>query len=127
MGDRRNVVVKFDQEKAVALYTHWSGSELPQTLARGLDAGKGRWDDPTYLTRILFCNMIAAPDSPDLHADVFGELGYGIEPLTSPESSDYCESSPGYDLFVDVPARSVFLGEDVYSFEGFVSTFGGAS
>lgn len=127
MGDRRNVIVKHDQERAVALYTHWSGSNLPGTLARGLTAGKGRWDDAVYLTRIIFCNMVASPDSPDLHADVFGELGFGIEPLSSPDSDEYCESSPGYDLFVDVPARNVFVGEDVYSFEGFVSTFGSGS
>lgn len=126
MGDRRNVIVKHDQERAVALYTHWGGSELPRDLARGLSAGKGRWDDATYLTRILFCNMLTAPDSPDLHADVFSETGFGIEPLSAPDSNDYCEASPGYDLFVDVPARSVFVGEDVYTFDGFVSTFGGS-
>lgn len=125
MGDRRNVIVKHDDERAVALYTHWTGSELPQTLARGLGAGRSRWNDPIYLTRIIFCNMVASMDSPDLHADVFSETGFGIEPLVTPDSNNYCEASPGYDLFVDVPNRNVYVGSDVYDFEGYVSTFGG--
>jgi hypothetical protein len=117
MGDRRNVVVKHDQERAVALYTHWGGSDLPATLANALKRGESRWDDSTYLTRIIFSEMI--------QREVLSETGYGIEPLSSPDSSDYCEASPGYDLFVDVPARNVYVGENVYSFEGYVSTFFG--
>jgi len=59
MGDRANIVVKSGDEQVV-LYTHWGGSELPETLRLALERGKDRWDDFQYLTRIIFCQMIPA-------------------------------------------------------------------
>ena len=114
MGDRRNVVVEFDNETSVALYTHWSGSELPQTLASALLRGQDRWTDPTYLTRIIFSEMIR--DS------VMDTTGYGIEPIPY-GSIHYCEASPGYDITVDIANQSVTLGGKVYSFAVFTNEF----
>jgi hypothetical protein len=59
MGDRANVYVKdYDSsEPGVFLYTHWDGSELPETVRVAL-AREERWDDPPYLARIVFCEMI---------------------------------------------------------------------
>lgn len=59
MGDRANVLVLDEYDETadpVVLYTHWGGYELPQALARALDskAGRGRWSDGPYLTRIIF-------------------------------------------------------------------------
>lgn len=112
MGDRRNVVVVFDDENSVALYSHWGGSDLPETLASALSRGSGRHTDPTYLTRIIFSEMV--------QGDVLGETGYGIEPIRT-GSTMYCEASPGYDLVVNVADQTVEVEGKVYTFDGFVS------
>lgn len=66
MGDRANVFVK---ESGVNLYTHWGGSELPMKVRDAL-AKKWRWDDPVYLTRIIFCEMVKGHERE--------ETGFGI-------------------------------------------------
>lgn len=65
MGDRGNVYVTStategytaDEFQAGArgiyVYAHWYGSELPTMVRDALKAGKGRWTDDSYLTRIL--------------------------------------------------------------------------
>lgn len=118
MGDRRNVVVRHSDQHSVALYTHWSGSELPGVLAAALDRGRGRWGDPIYLTRIIFSEMI--------QGEVMSETGYGIEPFAT-GSDWYCEASPGYDLTVDYQNQTV-SGDDhgsgeTSSFEDFIFNF----
>lgn len=57
MGDRGNIVMENGKER-VYLYAHWTGTELPEVLRRALERGKERWDDPPYLTRIIFCEML---------------------------------------------------------------------
>lgn len=69
MGDRGNIVVQEDARE-IYFYSHWSGSDLPIVLQSALERGKGRWDDPSYLNRIIFCEMIKD--------DVLGETGFGI-------------------------------------------------
>ena len=70
MGDRANILVKKGEEQ-VCLYTHWAGSELPETLQKALQRGEQRWNDFQYLTRIIFCEMIARDE-------LEGLTGYGI-------------------------------------------------
>lgn len=69
MGDRGNIVVQGDGSK-VFLYTHWTGSDLPNILKRALKRGESRWDDAQYLTRIIFCEMVGY--------DINGTTGFGI-------------------------------------------------
>jgi len=66
MGDRGQVHII---DTGVYLYTHYGGTNLPEIVRRAL-ARRERWDDPEYLTRIIFCGMV----KPDFD----GELGYGI-------------------------------------------------
>jgi hypothetical protein len=56
MGDRGNVIVK-DGDEQVCLYTHWGATELPETLRRALKR-RARWNDGSYLCRIIFCEMV---------------------------------------------------------------------
>lgn len=70
MGDRANVYVHHGAQPGVYLYTHWEGSELPQTVVSALQRGRPRWDDDAYLARIIFSEMI--------RDDIDGETGYGI-------------------------------------------------
>ena len=52
MGDRANVVID-DNGSQVYLYTHWRGTELPEIVRKALTKNQ-RWDDPQYLSRIVF-------------------------------------------------------------------------
>ncbi len=126
MGDRRNIIVEFNDVNSVALYTHWSGSSMKETLARALDRGRGRWDDPTYLTRIIFSQMIADDNESDVIEPLMSETGFGIEPFTT-GFPDYCEAAPGYDLLVRWSEKTV-QGDDggtekMYGFEDFIEKF----
>ena len=75
MGDRANVKVLDDCRKegeekpAVFLYTHWSGTELAETVQRALQR-RVRWDDSPYLARIIFCAMVEGQEAE--------ETGFGI-------------------------------------------------
>lgn len=107
MGDRRNVQFKM-QPADVYLYTHWGGSELPQTVAYALQRGKGRWTDETYLCRIVFSEMIKA--------EVLGETGYGIS--TAPAGD------AGYPpVVIDCDKQTVSINGRSYTFPAFVKQF----
>jgi hypothetical protein len=63
MGDRGNIYVvqhpgKDKPESGIFFYSHWTGTDLPETLQAALKRGQGRWDDEQYLARIIFCEMI---------------------------------------------------------------------
>ena len=121
MGDRRSVIVTESDtaEAQVVLYTHWSGSALPDTVAAALDRARDRWDDPTYLTRAIFSEMIRVENPDDVIEALMSTTGLGIEAILA-GSEDYCEASPGYDLYVDVKAQTVYDGDETtYSFERF--------
>lgn len=60
MGDRGNIII---EDTGVVLYTHWKGSEIPNRLANALDRSKDRWDDPAYLTRVIFQDVIGNDNS----------------------------------------------------------------
>lgn len=83
MGERGNIVLldKNTDNKSggsfphpVYFYTHWSGYKLKSTLQAGLVRGKDRWNDPQYLSRVIFCQMIQAQKE-----DAFTAVtGFGI-------------------------------------------------
>ena len=55
MGDRGEVYIK---DENVRLYTHWNAHELIENVKLALRK-KWRWDDPQYLSRIIFDVMIS--------------------------------------------------------------------
>lgn len=72
MGDRANIVIEADNgmfPAPVFFYTHWSGYRIKQDLQSALVKGKERWDDPQYLSRVIFCQMVGTQDE---------ITGYGI-------------------------------------------------
>lgn len=112
MGDRGSVqIIPSDTtEYSVYLYTHWRGQELAQTVHRAL-ARKQRWTDDSYLTRIIFCEMLRD--------------GYNdpIEAFDTPESygiSAYPTESEYPDLVVDCAKQQVRVANFKKSFEEFV-------
>ena len=70
MGARAQVKVEMDPHP-VFLYTHWGAGEILKSVQQGMIAGRGRWNDDSYLTRILFDNIRTEDDDP--------ETGYGID------------------------------------------------
>lgn len=68
MGDRANCVIR-NGEHAVWLYTHWGGTEMPARVREAL-ARKLRWDDASYLARIVNDAMVGD--------DAGTETGHGI-------------------------------------------------
>ena len=69
MGDRGQVKL-VEGGDAIFLYTHWGAADLLSDVANALERGRERWDDPEYLNRIIFSEMI--------QDDVMDLTGYGI-------------------------------------------------
>lgn len=80
MGDRGNIIVK-DMGSEVYLYTHGTGSYLPETLKRAL-ARKQRWDDGPYLARIIFCEMIKGSEADETGFGISSKRGDGGTDIT---------------------------------------------
>lgn len=80
MGDRANVYVVDEQDpaKGVYLYTHWSGTELPETVRQAL-LRKLRWNDCQYLTRIIFDQMTEGNHGAETGFGISASVGDGDE------------------------------------------------
>ena len=123
MGDRANVFVRTDEQNpqiGVYLYTHNGGTDLPATVQRAL-AKRWRWNDPAYLARIIFCEMVKGHDD--------RETGFGIATY-SPDGRERilyvdpfkqtigctCENArEGADLSIRLPCKPT------WTFEKFVA------
>lgn len=66
MGRRAQVLVS---DTGVYLYTHWDAEQIERDVKTAL-AKKWRWDDPEYLARIIFCEMVKGAE--------MAETGYAI-------------------------------------------------
>ena len=110
MGDRANIVMNQDSDAAdkagtktqrIYFYTHGDGSELPLILQKGLVKAyangdkypQSRWDDESYLGRIIFSEM-----TKDAYSDT---TGYGI--------STYHTDGGYHLLVVDSDKQTVHL------------------
>jgi len=105
MGDRANVLVK-SSDGNVYLYTHWGGSELPQVVRRAL-AKKWRWDDASYLARIIFCEMLGL-------SNFDKETGFGISPIIGDGENRVIE--------IDVDRQSVTIYPTTMTFPEFIKS-----
>jgi hypothetical protein len=106
MGDRANIHL-FEEEgdDGFYFYTHWGGTDLPEVLADALRRGRQRWDDPPYLARIIFSEMIKD--------EVLEETGYGI-------SQFECDNDDYPIIQVNLTQRTVGIGSRTYTFEEFI-------
>lgn len=104
MGDRANVVIQEEGGGKVVLYTHWGGECLPSIVASALRRGRNRWADESYLTRIVFSEMIQ--DS------VLDETGFGISTW---EAGD-AQHPP---IVLDIKSQTVIYGSIKMSFADF--------
>ena len=69
MGDRSNIVIEQHDGSRVWLYGHWMGSDSID-IVRTVLARHDRWEDESYLARMIFNKMT--------EGDPKGSLGYGI-------------------------------------------------
>ena len=112
MGDRRNIILT-GEGMSLAFYTHWTGGDAINDIAKALSWGRTRWDDFGYFARILFSVMT--------RNDTIGITGYGIYPVVNGKSP--MESSPGYDPIVDLDSQTVTVEGKSYSFEGIIDAY----
>jgi hypothetical protein len=61
----------------VYLYGHWSGTDSPLSVRAALIRAKDRWDDGSYLTRVIFCEMLKRAYSDPAKA-LDDNLSFGI-------------------------------------------------
>lgn len=96
---RRNIALSYGREQInrncdvpkIYFYTHWGALDLEDDLRRALIRGKSRWEDPAYLARIIFSELV--------QHEVLGTTGFGI---------DVVECDPEYPTIeVDLEKRTV--------------------
>lgn len=81
MGARGTVEIRYDlkdEPNSVFLYTHYGVNEMLSDVKRALNRRK-RWDDPAYLARIVFCEMMRNGYNNDTAA-MEDSLSFGIQP-----------------------------------------------
>lgn len=103
MSEPGNIMVR-TSSYPVYFYTHHEKRFLPMIVAKALARGKTRWDDPPYLARIIFCEMVIEGE------EVKGTTGFGID--TEPGGG-------GVTIYVDPYTQHVTFEGEVYSFERF--------
>ena len=105
MGDRGNLVMVESTGKEIYFYTHWDGYNLPSILQAALKRGKGRWEDETYLARIILSEMI--------QHSVLDNTGYGI--------STYETDKNHANIYVKSTTKQVMWKDQIWSFQEFVN------
>ena len=104
MGDRANVIVlnrqmkKVEPKLGVGMYTHWKGSRLPFIVKQALSR-KQRWDDPDYLARIIFSEMIKK--------DIDAEDGFGLYATQIGSVKGYLPDNEHQVLVLDTVAQTI--------------------
>lgn len=78
MATRSNIRLTYPDKNKVVFYQHWDGDNLSDILKAALKRGMGRWNDPAYLARIIFSEMVKD--------DIDGLTGFGIQTEVHEES-----------------------------------------
>lgn len=111
MSDSRNLVFYFGGgHPSIYLYTHWHGEDMPFLLATALDAGRNRWDDESYLARILVTHMVGQTN------DTTSETGWGLSPVYTHADNP--------DITVRLARQHVTVDNMIYTYDGFVKKHG---
>lgn len=69
MGSRANIILEENDCPPIYFYTHWKSDYLPEIVHKAI-CRKSRWDDPQYLARIIFGELIRGNENE--------ETGFGI-------------------------------------------------
>lgn len=80
MGERTEILLHYKAGGEVFLYSHWIDiKSLKKILAKALDRGRERWNDESYLARIIFSDMI--------ENEIKDLTGFGIAPYSMGEDT----------------------------------------
>lgn len=97
MGEIGQIVIEHEDrnegkllaKESVYLYTHWRGYEL-HAIAQEALARKQRWDDPEYLSRIIFDTMTKGATDREtgfgIGTGLHGDLGYPVVAISTARS-----------------------------------------
>jgi hypothetical protein len=108
MGSRANIQVLYEDGTSVYFFTHWEGSTLPEVLKDALVRGQTRWDDETYLARIIFSEMVKD--------DIEGTMGFGISTYPADDAQFYI-------LLVNMKEQTVSQNGQTWTFEDYCDLF----
>jgi len=105
-----NAAAPKSEERPVVLYTHWGASTLMQDVLSAIER-RERWNDPAYLSRIIFCHMICGDLNP-----LSSSTGYGILTDNVGDAS--------IEIVVDCDRQEIIVKEidrdnETYTFEEF--------
>ena len=104
MGERGNICMVQEDGNKIYFYTHWSVYELEKVVKSALIRGKSRWDDESYLARIVFNELTKGQE--------MDESGFGI--------STY-EVDNSYPIpFICSHDKTVMIDGNKWSFEEFI-------
>lgn len=93
---RQNIKLEYSQGEPIYIYSHWDGDEDVNTsplakMVRKALKRKERWDDESYLARIIMSEVI--------RESLDSETGYGLQPY---------EVDPEFPtIVVDLVAKTV--------------------
>ena len=104
MGNRSQALIHQDSRSDIYLYSHWDGSDIGNMVKRALQR-RQRWDDPEYLTRIIFCEMVKD--------DIDGETGYGI--------GTQQHGDVDWLIEIDVPKQEISIGSQSWTFTEYIA------
>lgn len=110
MGARCTFVFKHDEDKAVALYSHWGEDTMARDLAMALAHAMPRikLNDYAYATRMAISYL--------MQDDILGETGFGIYPC---DPSD--QAFMDHPITIDFTDGTVGNGEDWHNIDDFVN------
>ena len=98
MGDRANIVLQQEDGSRVWLYTHSRGSIVPQVVQVALQKARMRWDDPSYVGRVVFQTLIGHDTSIfgfGLSTRIQDNDGYAVMVLDLSKQTVMFETEPG--------------------------------
>jgi hypothetical protein len=111
MGTHATVLVwQDDNKEPLNFYQHYDGYNIAKEVAEGLKAGQGRWDDPTYLARIIFTQMTKSNPYDDTTGFGIG-IGKGFE-------AEYMVV-----IYTNYEETNIVYQDEAYSPEQFIEKF----
>jgi hypothetical protein len=117
MGDRIQI---FFPQNGVYLYSHWGGESELYAVQKALKK-QWRWQDPTYLARIVFCEMVKGEAMEETgygigtkqHADVYRLIVIDtVNQMVKLQVDDCTVYSALFTTFIDLTEMPVFFPEE---------------
>lgn len=84
MGVRTDVRLHYSNGQTINIYSHWYDVDTLKYVVKGVLKRKERWDDESYLARMIFSAIIKD--------DIDSATGYGLAP--------YDMGDRGFDIYL---------------------------